>query len=244
MPPEGIRRREVFHHLAPSPAELIAGAVGEGVGAVGSARNDTKREPEQHMLLRALHLRIDGHKIRQVGRVLLRQPVVTRAVVFDRCEEIGRKMKKAGEDPQRLAGRPRPRGHSGTDLPIIPRERTNDVIYFNPRSRERVLGINVLECHEDEQKPLVVSGLIATLRNIWPEAWGAPRTEFVLSNAAFALLDQAQPVTLVAVPKLLMEAEYRQKILRGVSNPAVLSFFGPISSRPISSRPRSARSGC
>lgn len=109
-------------------------------------------------------------------------------------------------------------------LELIPRGRTNDVIYFNPRSRERVLGINVLECHEEEQKPLVVSGLIATLRNIWPDAWG-PRTEFVLSNAAFALLDQAQPVTLVAIPKLLMDAEYRQKILRGVSNPAVLSFF-------------------
>jgi type IV secretory pathway TraG/TraD family ATPase VirD4 len=109
-------------------------------------------------------------------------------------------------------------------LELIPRSRTNDVVYFNPRDPERVPAINVLEHVTEDRRPLVVSALISTLRNIWPDNWG-PRTEYILAHAAFALLAQPQPVTLLAIPKLLTERDYRDRVRRCVTNPALVSFF-------------------
>jgi hypothetical protein len=109
-------------------------------------------------------------------------------------------------------------------IELIPRHRTNDVIYFNPQDPEHVLGLNVFERVSDEQKPLVVSSLVSIFKHIWPEMWG-PRSEFILSNVAFALLSQPTPVTLAAIPKLLTDPAYRASVLRHVTDPAVRWFF-------------------
>ena len=79
-------------------------------------------------------------------------------------------------------------------LTMIPRPRTNDVIYFNPHDPERVPGINPLRKVSDAQKPLVVSSIISILKNIWKDFWG-PQTEYILSNLVAALLEQKRPVT-------------------------------------------------
>jgi type IV secretory pathway TraG/TraD family ATPase VirD4 len=109
-------------------------------------------------------------------------------------------------------------------LEAIPRSRTNDVIYFNPKDANRVLGINLLDSVLLEERPLVVSALISILRNVWVTAWG-PRTEYILSHAALALLEQYQPVSLLALSKLLTNSFYRRQVLRSVTDPVVLSFF-------------------
>lgn len=109
-------------------------------------------------------------------------------------------------------------------LEMIPRERTNDVIYFNPYEPERALGINILEPTKKEYQPLVVSSLISIFKKIWKESWG-PRMEDILRNTSFALIEQKEPLSIVAISKLLTDREYRKKILNNVSNPAVKSFF-------------------
>lgn len=109
-------------------------------------------------------------------------------------------------------------------LGIIPRDRTNDVIYLNPADPERVLGLNVLDSVGSGQRSLVVSSVVSILRNLWPDNWG-PRTEYILTHAVYALLEQREPVSLAAVPKLLTNAVYRRKIVSGVKDPAVHSFF-------------------
>ena len=48
-------------------------------------------------------------------------------------------------------------------LKMIPRHRTNDVIYFAPYGHSRVPGINILEPPRGDQKTLVVSALISIL---------------------------------------------------------------------------------
>src|SRR5437867_10059669 len=109
-------------------------------------------------------------------------------------------------------------------LEVIPRHRTNDVIYINPAHPSRVVGLNVLESVDHSQRSLVVSSLISILRNLWPLNWG-PRTEYILEHAVYALLEQPQSVTLAALPKLLIDHNYRKHIVAHVSDPAVQSFF-------------------
>jgi hypothetical protein len=109
-------------------------------------------------------------------------------------------------------------------LDIIPRHRTNDVIYINPADPDRVIGLNILESVNPSQRFLVVSSLISILRNLWPANWG-PRTEYILEHAVYALLEQPEPVTLAALPKLLIDPIYRKQIVSNVTDPAVKQFF-------------------
>lgn len=109
-------------------------------------------------------------------------------------------------------------------LESIPRHRTNDVIYLNPADSKRVIGINVLEAVEYNERSLVVSSLISILRNLWPANWG-PRTEYILEHAVYALLEQPEPVTLAALPKLLVDETYRKHVVSRVRDPAVRAFF-------------------
>jgi GTPase SAR1 family protein len=51
-------------------------------------------------------------------------------------------------------------------LDAIPRHRTNDVIYINPADPARVIGLNVLQSVDRNQRSLVVSSLISILNGI------------------------------------------------------------------------------
>lgn len=109
-------------------------------------------------------------------------------------------------------------------LGIIPRNRTNDVIYLNPADTENVIGLNVLDCAATGQHSLVVSSVISIMRNLWPDNWG-PRSEYILMHVLYALLDQRGPVSLAAVPKVLTDVGYRRKIVSNIVNPAIQLFF-------------------
>jgi hypothetical protein len=109
-------------------------------------------------------------------------------------------------------------------LEMIPRSRTNDVIYFRPYDLDRVLGINILDVTGEKERALAVSHLLSIFKALWADSWG-PRMEDVLRNAAFALIEQPQPQSLLAIPRLLNDPNYRRQILKHVSNPAVQAFF-------------------
>jgi hypothetical protein len=109
-------------------------------------------------------------------------------------------------------------------LELVPRHRTNDVIYLNPADPHRVIGLNVLESVDPAERSLVVSSLVSILRNLWPHNWG-PRTEYILEHAVYALLEQPEPVTLAALPKLLVDEHYRKRVVARVRDPAVRAFF-------------------
>jgi hypothetical protein len=109
-------------------------------------------------------------------------------------------------------------------LQAIPKGRTNDVVYFTPAERERVIGLNVLESVDRSQRSLVVSSLIGILRNLYPNNWG-PRMEYILEHAVHALLEQSEPVTLAALPKLLVDHNHRRKVVKNVADPAIRSFW-------------------
>ena len=106
----------------------------------------------------------------------------------------------------------------------IPRHRTNDVIYFNPKNRERAFALNLLDCRRSEQCGLVVSNVISIFKKLWADSFG-PRMEDILRNSLHALIEQQRPVSILAVPKLLTDKDYRTAVLGEIRNPAVLDFF-------------------
>ena len=108
-------------------------------------------------------------------------------------------------------------------LDSIPAERIDDVIYFNPVDSKFPIGFNVLEVKDPEQKHLVASGLMAIFTKIWANVWSA-RMEYILDNCVLALLDTPN-TTLMGIPRLLVDKEYRKMIISNIKDPVVKTFW-------------------
>lgn len=105
----------------------------------------------------------------------------------------------------------------------IPSSRINDVIYFNPGDLDWPVAFNVLEQIGDSHKHLVASGLIGIFKKIWADSWG-PRLEYVLRNAILALMDYPG-TTLLGIMRILVDKDYRRKVVAAVQDPVVKSFW-------------------
>ena len=114
---------------------------------------------------------------------------------------------------------------------MVPANRVEDVIYFNPSDIERPLGLNMLEINpaKPEQKTFVANEMLAIVKALYkdlPEAFG-PMFEQYFKNAILLLLDDyANEVpTLAEIPKVLANEEYRRDKLSRETNPLVKSFW-------------------
>ena len=57
-------------------------------------------------------------------------------------------------------------------LDFVPKDRIDDVIYFNPSDMENPIAFNPLENTREGYGHLVVSGLISIFKKIWHAYWG------------------------------------------------------------------------
>ncbi|OGY85543.1 MAG: hypothetical protein A2233_03090 [Candidatus Kerfeldbacteria bacterium RIFOXYA2_FULL_38_24] len=106
---------------------------------------------------------------------------------------------------------------------FIPANRINDVIYFNPADLHYPIAFNILENVSFEYKNLISNGLVGVFKKIWADSWG-PRLEYILINSILALLENPG-TTLLGVTRILVDARYRKKIIKGVKDPMVRSFW-------------------
>ena len=108
-------------------------------------------------------------------------------------------------------------------LSAIPPHRMKDVVYFNPADADHHIGFNVLELIDPQYKHLVASGLMGIFTKIWANAWSA-RMEYILNNAILALLD-TPGTTLLGIPRMLVDKDYRQKIISNLKDPVIKAFW-------------------
>jgi len=108
-------------------------------------------------------------------------------------------------------------------LDSIPAHRINDVVYFNPADIEYPVTFNILEVPDPKYKHLVSSGLMGVFTKIWANVWSA-RMEYILNNCILALLD-TPGTTLLGILRILVDRDYRQKIINNLQDPVVKSFW-------------------
>lgn len=117
-----------------------------------------------------------------------------------------------------------PHGDLAEDiLNRIPKERIDDVVYFNPADLEFPVGFNPLEKVPRDRQHLIVSGIISVFRKIWSEFWG-PRLEHILRYSLFTLLEYPGS-TLLDLPKLLTDPAFRKDVLTHLRQREILSFW-------------------
>jgi CxxC-x17-CxxC domain-containing protein len=108
-------------------------------------------------------------------------------------------------------------------LPAVPPHRMKDIVYFNPADPDFHIGFNVLELIDPKYKHLVASGLMGIFTKIWANAWSA-RMEYILNNAILALLD-TPGTTLLGIQRMLVDKDYRQKIISNLKDPVIKAFW-------------------
>ena len=116
-------------------------------------------------------------------------------------------------------------------LSLIPASRAEDVIYFNPGDIERPLGLNMLEYDPKfpEAKTFVVNEMIEIfekLYNLKALGFGGPIFEQYMRNALLLVMeDPASGSTLIEIPKVLADAEFRKYKLSKCKNIVVKNFW-------------------
>jgi len=108
-------------------------------------------------------------------------------------------------------------------LALVPRERYDEVLYFNPADAEYPVAFNLLAATTPEQRPLVASGVVGVFKKLYGDSWG-PRLEYFLRNSVLALLETPSP-SLLSLPRLLNDRTYRERLLDHVRDPLLRTFF-------------------
>ncbi|MCL5010612.1 MAG: type IV secretion system DNA-binding domain-containing protein [Patescibacteria group bacterium] len=117
-----------------------------------------------------------------------------------------------------------PHGEAAEDLlEFVPKERMEDVVYFNPGDLDFPISFNVMENVDVEHRHLVASGLMSVFKKIWPDVWSA-RMEYILNNCILALLEYPSS-TLLGINRMLADEDYRERIIRQVQDPIIKAFW-------------------
>ncbi|MDB5183383.1 MAG: hypothetical protein JWO07_64 [Candidatus Saccharibacteria bacterium] len=122
-----------------------------------------------------------------------------------------------------------PHGDSAEKLLAnIPKERVEDVIYFNPGDLDNPIGLNLFEWETEDQKDFLVQESIAMLYSLYdPGHTGivGPRLEHIFRNCALLLMADPNGGTFIDIPKLLVDDAFMKSKLKYVTDRNVLDFW-------------------
>jgi len=108
-------------------------------------------------------------------------------------------------------------------LDLVPSDRINDTIYFNPADKDYPISFNILSQENSDYRYLIASSLVGIFKKIWAHSWG-PRLEYLLRNSLLTLL-QAGHSTILGVPRIFVDNKYRKKLVAQIDDPVVKNFW-------------------
>lgn len=122
-----------------------------------------------------------------------------------------------------------PHGDSAESLlGKVPKERVEDIIYFNPGDMTNPIGLNMFEFDHPDQKDFLVQEAINMLYGLYdPGHTGivGPRLEHIFRNCALLLMSDPAGGTFIDIPKLLIDEDFMKSKLKYVTDQTVLDFW-------------------
>lgn len=121
-------------------------------------------------------------------------------------------------------------------LANIPKDRIDDVIYFDPSYTARPFALNMLEydVSKPEQKIFVVNELLAIFKKLYassPESMG-PAFEQYFRNATMLVMEDPETgSTMLDITRVLVDAKFRELKLSRSKNPIVNQFWRDIATK-------------
>jgi len=117
-----------------------------------------------------------------------------------------------------------PHGDLALDiLDAIPRSRINDVCYLDATDTEQPVGFNPATRIAPERRALAAAGIVSAFKHLWSDSWG-PRLEHFLYHGVAALISRRH-ATLIDLPRLYTDDNFRERVLQSVTDPEGIRFW-------------------
>ncbi|MCP6719926.1 MAG: type IV secretion system DNA-binding domain-containing protein [Patescibacteria group bacterium] len=114
-------------------------------------------------------------------------------------------------------------------LSLIPKKRFKDVIVFNPGDIDRPSGLNIIEydLKRPEEKTFIVNEMQNMFNKLFAAETMGPMFEQYMRNALLLLMEDSteEPATLMEVSRVFTDADFRERKLERINNPAVIDFW-------------------
>jgi len=113
-------------------------------------------------------------------------------------------------------------------LSMVPPNRIDDVIYFDPGSMDNPIGMNMFEYQTEDQKDFIVQEGINMLYSLYdPGHTGifGPRGEQMFRNAALLLMADPKGATFIDVPRCFIDPELVKEKLKYVTDKNVYDYW-------------------
>lgn len=113
-------------------------------------------------------------------------------------------------------------------LAMVPKERTEDVIYFSPAEMDFPMGLNLFEYDTPDQKDFLIQEVLNMLYKLYdPQHQGimGPRYEDMFRNAALVIMADPAGGTFIDIPQLFRDPAFLKEKLKHVTDKPVLDFW-------------------
>ncbi len=110
-------------------------------------------------------------------------------------------------------------------FPFIPRERADDVVYFNPADLDRPMGMNLLEGNTWQEKEYVALEAMNIMIKLFNEEIFGPRIQDYFRNGCLTLMSDPEGGALTDIVRLFTDDDFQKLKVEHVTNPIVRSFW-------------------
>ena len=113
-------------------------------------------------------------------------------------------------------------------LSMVPENRIDDVIYFDPSNIDYPMGMNMLEFSTPDQKDFIVQEGINMLQSLYDptnQGFFGPRGQHMFRNAALLLMSDPNGATFIDVPKCFIDVEFVKEKLQYVTDKSVYDYW-------------------
>lgn len=107
----------------------------------------------------------------------------------------------------------------------FPKERIEDLIYFNASDFNMPIWFNILEASTDEEKDIILNDSVEMfVKMYWPEIFW-PRIQDYYRNWVLTLMDQPDWGTMVEIVRLFVDEAFQKIKVKNVQNPVVRAWW-------------------
>jgi hypothetical protein len=122
-----------------------------------------------------------------------------------------------------------PHGEDVQDLlNYVPKERVDDVIYFDPADTEYPMGLNILEWTTEQEKDHNTQEFLAILGKLFDSQSMGPMFEHWARNGLLGLMEDRstdEARTLVEIPKMFADEQFQDQVAKTIKNFLVKQFW-------------------
>ena len=114
-------------------------------------------------------------------------------------------------------------------LSMVPDNRVDDVVVFDPSDRDYPVGLNILDpgidfADEDDKQEWITSAVLSVFAKLSEEGQWGPRMEHILRNATLTALQTPNP-SLYTMQRLLTDKTYQRAVAKDLKDPILRQFW-------------------